>query len=188
MGLFIRPAGSYKFVRRAWVRVAGVWRRVQYLYRRSPSTMLIDSNYNQGLELSAFTQSADIGSANGEVSYYLASSNSSEYLSNVGKSSLVLNGAFFNLFSASVGSNGFRSLTLRAWVHGADVFPIPSSVTVTVYNSGGGAIGSITLPLTSNDGANLRYSVSGPAAAAIAEAIRADFTVSPSYRRIAMYF
>lgn len=187
MGIFVRPAGSYKFGRRMWVRVAGVWRQVVRVYRRSGS-MIINSNYNQGLEVNSFTQHSDLGEAYGVITYNMSAPSSPELESALGLSSLVLKGAFFSNITSTISNSNVRTISCKAWVRGADLFPVPSSVTVTLYNAAGNAMGSATLPLTNNDSLNLTYSLTGAAVTALTSAAHADVQSSPTMRRIAAYF
>lgn len=190
MPIFIRPAGAYKLGRRVWVKIAGTWRRVVYTYFRKAGANVINSNYHPGLELNAFAQNSDQGELIGATTYSMSSPQSTEFIGSQGQSCLVLKGAFFTTVVATMGSNQTRILTCRAWVSGADAFTIPSGISVSVFDYQGVSLGSIYLPLVSNDGANLRYEVTGSGAQALVNAIRADTFLEPAafYRRVAIYF
>lgn len=188
MALQIRPASTYKLGRKLWVKVAGVWRRVVWMYYRRAAGVVINSNYNSGLEVNAFTYNSDVGQLNGNTTYSL--SGSSTERSELGQSCMVLKDAFFYNLVVTYSSNNFRNINCTVAVPGADVFPLPSAVTVTIYNAAGNSLGRLTLPLVSNNGLNARYEVTGAGAAAIVEAARYDtYLASPSTtRRVAVYF
>lgn len=188
MPIFIRPASTYKLGRRMWVKVAGVWRSVLFAYRRNAASFIPNSNYRSGLEVSAFTSNGSVGDLNGTTTYSMSGESSPEWTAS-GKSCLVQKDAFFSSVSATYASNNFRNITCRAAAHGADIFAVPSSVTVYLYNGAGNSIGNVTLPLVQNDGFNARWELTGAAAAAIVDAIRYDtYQNSTLTRRIGVFF
>lgn len=188
MALQIRPAGSYKLGRKLWVKVAGVWRRVVWMYYRKAAGFVVNSNYSSGLEVNSFVINSDVGSLNGNTTYSM--SGSATERPELGQSCMVQKDAFFSNVVVTYASNNFRNINCTVSVYGADVFPLPSSVTVTLYNSAGNSLGSLTLPLVSNNGVNARYEVTGAGAAALVDAARYDtYLASPSTtRRVAVYF